>query len=337
MEVDGSEGGGQLLRTSLALAAMRTEPLTLTGIRADRPEPGLRPQHLATLSLIGRICTAEIDGDSVGSTEVEFLPNPPVGGEYEIDIGTAGSITLLFNAVLPLAAVIDDALTVTVTGGTDVKWSPPMAYFKAVKLPLLRQYGLLAAVTSERTAYYPAGGGAATLFIGPSALSSFTLDDPGAPDSAHVYSKASMNLASQQVAERQAATATEALETAGWGVRHQETVYDVTLSPGSSITVRLDYERSLAGFDALGERGKPSEEVAKEAVDGALAFADTPAAVDRHMADQLLVFLASTGGRILIPVVTDHVETSLNLLQTFGYDVSVDKSTDRPTLVGSPE
>lgn len=337
IEVDGSAGGGQLLRTALALAAVQTQPVTLSGVRENRPEPGLRPQHLEGLQLLARICNAEVEGATVGSTEVVFHPESPTGGEYHVDIGTAGSITLLFDTVLPLATGLNDPLVVSATGGTDVKWSPPIAAHQTVKLPLLRRHGLHAAISLERTGYYPKGGGTATLLLAPSSLTPLRVEDRGDPDGARVYSKASLNLADQEVAERQLRAATEALTDDGWSVTHQETTYEDTASPGSSLSIRLDFEHTIIGGDALGERGKPAETVATEAVTAALGATATPATVDPRVADQLVVFLALAGGRIRVPAVTSHIETSLELLEAFGSTVTVSVTADTPWLVGSPE
>ena len=323
LEVDGSEGGGQLLRTALSLSALTGEPVEMTGIRGARPNPGLRPQHLAAVTLLAEVCDAEVSDVGVGTEALTFEPGPVAPGSVEVDVGTAGSVALLFDAVLPLATAIDAPLVVTATGGTAVKWSPTLAYYRLVKLPLLRQHGLQAAVEVDRPGFYPTGGGVARLYLGPSRLDGFDVRDRGDVVGARVHSLEAENLADRDVAARQAEAVLEPLEDAGLPVLERREHTAVADSPGSAVAVRLDYERTLAGFDALGERGRPAEDVGAAAAEAALAFDEGDAAVDRHAADQLLAFLALTGGELRIPAVTDHVATNRDLLATFGYPVDV--------------
>lgn len=336
LELDGSGGGGQLLRSALACSALTGQGFRMTGVRGGRSTPGLRPQHLAAVRAMAAICDADVDGDEQGSEAVAFRPGAIQPGEYEVDVGTAGSLTLLFDAVLPLATRIDAPLSLTATGGTDVRWSPPMDYLRRVKLPLLRRAGLGTAVDVDRRGFYPAGGGRATLRCWPSALSALDLAERGDRDGVRLYSTATTDLADADVAERQAATAADALAADGATVVERRASYVDAESPGSALVVRADYGNTAAGFDALGERGKPAEDVAREAVDAATGFHDGNAAVDEHLADQVLVLLGLGGGRVRIPAVTDHVESSLDLVGRFGLDVTVERDgeADGPLLVG---
>jgi RNA 3'-terminal phosphate cyclase (ATP) len=357
LEVDGSEGGGQLLRSALALSLLDGVPVEIGDVRGDRPEPGLKPQHLAAVETAAAVADATVEGTDLGSESVTFEPGEPTGGHYEVDIGTAGSVTLLFDTLLPLAATIDESLAVTATGGTDVSWSPPLAYYRGVKLPLLRRFGLAAAVDLDRTGFYPAGGGRATLFLWPSTLSPVALDTPLEPTAARVYSKAATDLVDAEVADRQADTATDTLEQRGIEVVERRTAYVASDGPGSALAVRLDgaphdgaphdgegaddglegqwddRQHPLAGFDAYGAPGKPAEEVAAEVTDQIRRFRGSGAAVDSHTADQLLVFLALAGGRVAVPGISDHVATSRDLLAAFDRPVGVDRSGPVPVLV----
>ncbi|QLH84098.1 RNA 3'-terminal phosphate cyclase [Halosimplex pelagicum] len=349
LEVDGSDGGGQLLRSALTLSVLDDEPVEIEHVRGNRSEPGLGAQHLAAVETAAAVADAEVEGAERGSETVTFEPETVAGGRYEADIGTAGSLTLLFDTLLPLAAAIDEPVSVTATGGTDVAWSPPLAYYRAVKLPLLRQFGLAAAVELDRTGFYPAGGGRATLRLWPSELSPVGLDGPLEPTAARVYSKAATDLADAEVAERQADAATDALRGLGIETVEHRTAYVASDSPGSALVVRLDgapmgtdgsasgsaepgRRRPLAGFDAYGAPGKPVEEVASEVTDQVRRFRGGGAAVDAHLADQLLVFLAVAGGRVAIPGVSDHVATNRALLETFDRPVGVDRSGPTPVL-----
>lgn len=331
-EVDGADGGGQLLRTGLTLSALTGESLEMEGIRGGRPEPGLRPQHLTAVELLSQICDATVSDVEIGTDSLTFEPGPIESGRYEVDVGTAGSVTLLFDAVLPLATAVDGPLVVTAEGGTDVTWSPTMAYYRRVKLPLLRQHGLQATVSVARRGFYPVGGGRATVSIGPSTLEPLAVASRGPVESARVISIESADLADQAVAQRQA----EAVENrlAGTDV----TVVERTLgtwatdSPGSAVCLRLDGAETVAGFDALGERGTPAEDIGQSAVDDALAFLEGDAAVDRHTADQLLVFLAMAGGEVRIPAETDHVATARDLVETFGFETTLERTASEPLL-----
>jgi RNA 3'-terminal phosphate cyclase (ATP) len=332
LDIDGGEGGGQLLRSGVALAALTGRAVRISDIRGNRAEPGLKPQHLTAVETLAELCDADLTGATDGSKEIAFDPGEPRGGHVEADIGTAGSVTLLFDAVLPLAAAIETPLAVTVTGGTAVKWSPPLATYRAAKLPLARDAGLHATVERHRTGFYPAGGGRATLHLAPAAPTPLALTDRGSLAGARVISRESRDLTAQSVASRQAGTARSRLEDADIEVTEEVVATAETASTGSALTVVFDYDRARAGFDALGEPGKPAETVAGEAVERALAFHEGAGVVDRHTADQLLVVLALAGGRIRIPEVTSHVESSLALLDAFGFDIALDESGPVPTV-----
>lgn len=335
IEIDGAQGGGGLVRTALTMAVLTGESFRIEAIRGARPTPGLRPQHLAAVRAVAQICDAEITGDVPNSETLTFRPGTLDGGSVAVDIGTAGSVMLLFDAVLPLAVGLDEPLSVTATGGTDVKWSPTAAYFRRVKLPLLRRFGLEAIVEIERTGFYPAGGGEATLWVEPSSLEPLALAERGAPRGVRIYSKASTDLESRSVAERQAAAAADELSGTGLDVIQKKTASADTDSTGSAITIRLDYKETSAGFDALGERGTPAEEVGRGAADAARAFDAGSAAVDEHMADQLLVALSLAGGRVSIPRRTAHVRTNRQLLSRFGFNISLQPQQDGTVLLTS--
>ena len=325
-ELDGAEAGGQYLRTALALAVVEGRPVRIENVRGDRPTPGLAHQHLAVVETIAELCDANVSGASVGAETVEFEPGTDgrvPGGEYAVDIPTAGSLTLLFDALLPLAGSLEAPLSVTATGGTDVAWSPPLDYLRHVKLPLLERFGLDAAVDCERRGFFPEGGGTATLRLSPSTIEPIHLTDRGALSTLRLHSIESASLADRDVARRQLGGAIERLDPTGDVAVESNTSTVESPSPGSAIVIELGFERSLAGTDALGERGKPAERVGEEAADEALALLAGSAAVDPHLADQLLVFLAISGGRLRIPSVTDHVAAAVDLLASFDRELSV--------------
>ncbi|MFA9417145.1 RNA 3'-terminal phosphate cyclase [Natrinema sp. HArc-T2] len=341
--LDGSSAGGQFLRSALALSILENEPVRLEHVRGDRSTPGLRHQHLTVLEMMVDLCDADVSGDEVGAETVEFEPGLAetdpyrgrlAGGTYDVDIGTAGSVTLLFDALLPLATVLESPLSVTVTGGTDVAWSPPLDYFRYVKLPMVRRFGLVAACELDRRGFYPAGGGRATLRLAPSDLERVDLVERGSLEEARLYATESASLAERDVAHRQIEGALERLTDTVEVVERCETTA-VSRSPGSAMVLRLDHGTGLAGVSALGERATPAERVGEDAADAANRFLEGSAPVDRHMADQLLVILALAGGRVRVPAVTDHVETGCALLEDVGVDVRLE-SDDETTIVSVP-
>lgn len=334
LEIDGSAGGGQLLRTALSLSAVTEQSVTVTNVRGARPDPGLKPQHLTAVQALTAACDATVDGATLGSEEVVFQPGTPEPDDLEFDIGTAGALTLVFDAVLPLAVAIERPLSVTVSGGTAVKWAPPLTTYRHVKLPLCREFGLAVAVERHQSGFYPAGGGEATLHLWPATLSALSLGERGCVQGARIYSRASHDLGENGVARRQAETAHQVLDDAGVTALDRQVTTTAAASTGSALTVELVFERTRAGFDALGEPRKAASTVGRQAAEAAVDFAEGCGAVDTHLADQLLVFLALAGGTVVIPERTAHVETSLSLLDSFGFDLAVEETNRGVLLTG---
>jgi RNA 3'-terminal phosphate cyclase (ATP) len=322
LHLDGTDGGGQLVRSALTCSLLTGEGFELAGIRGDRPTPGLKPQHLAAVHLAADLADATVAGDDLESETLRFDPGDVTPGEYAVDIGTAGSVTLLCDVVLPLAARLDGQLTVTAEGGTDVKWSPPLDFFRHVKLPLLHEAGWNATLDVERRGFYPVGGGAVTLSLAPSTPARFALTERGERVEATVYAVETEHLAEADVADRLASQAVEGLRASDWSVdaRTRTVASD---SPGAVVVARLGFEDGVAGVSALGEKGMPAEDVADRAVDAAAAFESEPGAVDVRLADQLVLPVALAGGAVRISEVTAHVETNVDLVRAFGFDVRV--------------
>ncbi|MFP9192931.1 RNA 3'-terminal phosphate cyclase [Natronosalvus vescus] len=359
--LDGSDAGGQFLRRALTLSALTGEPVRLESVRGNRPDPGLATQHLAVLETMATICDADVSGAELEAETVTFDPGLAgaiPGGEYTVEVGTAASLTLLIDSLLPLTHRLEAPLTLTATGGTDVAWSPPLDYLRYVKLPLLRRHGLQASLEVDRRGFYPAGGGRLRLQLAPSAFDPLELDRRGRIAGVRVYSTCAASLADADVGRRQAGGALERLRSGLQGrpaledddenrslevIERIETVAE-SHCPGSVIVLGLAFEREaqqdgtgtdwpLAGFSALGEPGKPAERVGEDAADEALAFLESDGTVDRYLADQLLDHLTLAGGRIRVPTVTDHVETSTRLLESFGVDL--EREADGKTTVVS--
>lgn len=326
--IDGGIGGGQVLRWSVAVAAIEQEAVEIVDIRGTRDTPGLRPQHVAAVQAIAEVTDAEVSGLEVGSEEITLEPGPVTCGAIAIDVGTAGSIPLVFDTLLPLVLEMTGPVRCKITGGTDVKWSPPVTYHRQVKLPFLREFGFRGKIEVERRGFYPKGGGQATLDMAPAEYTPIRLTDRGALEKAAIHSLATEDLADADVVTRQTEQAESELRSRTDVPIEASTEYVKADSTGSTILLELQYENSRAGFSALGEPGKPAEDVADTAVEAFEVYRKSAGAVDRHLADQLLPFLAVGGGTITTPESTGHIETAIAVLEEFGYEIDLDEQRD---------
>jgi RNA 3'-terminal phosphate cyclase (ATP) len=305
------EGGGQVLRTALALAVAVGRPVTLTNIRLRRPKPGLQPQHLATVRALATISEAEVDGDQPGSTSLSFAPRALKGGAYRFDVGavkaSAGSVSLIFQAVLLPLVLADVRSRITIVGGTHVPWSPPVHYLTEVFLPALATMGVRATATLRRWGWYPAGGGELEATIERADSLGGLSAEPGAapPD---IIGLSAVSRLPGSIAERQRRRAEERLGAAGLCASIAIEEDQGALGPGTVLFLAVP---GRAGFSALGRRGLPAEQVADAAVDQLLAWNASGAAVDEHLADQLVPFLAlgRTGSTLTCPRLTSHLTT----------------------------
>ena len=320
IHVDGSDGGGQLVRSAVGLSALLSEPVTVENIRGARSTPGLKHQHLAAVECLASVTDAAIEGASLGNEHLVFEPGAVQPGSYGVDVGTAGATTLVADAALPLALVLDEPISLSVRGGTDVKWSPPAAYVQAVKLRLLSRFGIVGTARVGRRGYYPAGGGSLTVTLGPSSPRSLTLTSRGGYESVAVVAHAATALEDAEVAERLVDSVRDELVRPldRWQVE-----YDRSPETGAGIVLVEEYEQTVIGASALGEPGTPAEDVAATAVSRLRGARSGAAAVDKHLADQLVPILALCGGQLRIPELTEHVEASLALLDAFDLPVDV--------------
>ena len=334
IEIDGGQGGGGVLRTAIGLALATGRPVRVDDVRGDRPEPGLKPQHVACVDAARQVSDGTVTGDGLGSETVEFIPGSIEGVPVDVDVGTAGSATLVCSTVLPAAAAAEGTVTLHVTGGTDVAWSPPADYFGGVTVAVLRAHGLAAALDVIRRGFYPVGGGTLGLTFGPSTLEPLSLDGRPSADRARIAAVASNDLLDADVADRLARTADERLAEHGLRVVSRGAEYVDSASTGAVVVVRIESAhgstgpRPVAGFSALGEPGVPAEEVATAAVEDLREWTDGSGVVDRHLADQLVPYLALAGGAVRIPEVTDHVESAVSVAREFGFDVAIDRDTE---------
>ncbi len=316
LHLDGSygEGGGQILRTALSLAAVTRVPVRIERLRAGRPKPGLRPQHLTAVQALARVCQAEVTGDHLSSQALTFHPRAPKGGHYLVDVaaktGSAGSVSLIAQALLPPLLLAGSPSTLILKGGTHVPWSPPVHYLSLVFLPALALMGVKVELTLERWGWYPKGGGEVRLKITQaSTLSRVEWRTPAAPVSFQALSAASK--LPEHVARRQAARLTARLQ----GAVPVDIIPASGLDPGSFVFLW----GPLAGFSALGAQGKPAEQVADEVAAAYLAFRDSHAALDPHLADQILPYLALAKGAsaVTTAAITSHLLTNAWVIEQF--------------------
>jgi RNA 3'-phosphate cyclase len=322
VKIDGSmgEGGGQVVRTSLALSAITGKSVLIRNVRARRTRPGLAAQHLTGVHAAQALCGAEVEGANLGSTELAFRPGPIRGGPYRFDVGTAGAITLVVQVIAPIALFADAPTSVTITGGTDVHWSPLADYCQGVFLAHLRQLGAQATLDVVRRGVYPKGGGEAHFQSAPWASGekrAIDLSAAGSVARLEVQSLASQDLEPARVAERQIAGFERQANPGRWGSLTSQSTYARMRSTGTSLHARLVTDRSILGVCTVGVRGKPAERVGAEAAALLEAEWSSGAAVDRWMADQIIPFLGFLGGTVRTSAITQHTETNIQVVERF--------------------
>lgn len=305
--IDGGmlEGGGQIIRTAVAAAALTGDPVHITNIRRNRSSPGLAAQHLAAVRAAAAVSGARVVSGEIGSTEILFYPGTLEKKDVTIDIGTAGSIPLVLSAWLPIALRCGGSITVT--GGTEVKAAPTIDYFKDVFLQYLIAHGARVSLTIGARGYFPTGGGTVQVIAMPSEL----MPTGSAQSTGSGIISASCGLF-RHVAERQAKSAAAIAGDLPVRIDRQK-------GPGigSSCTV---YSGSHGG-SALGRRGLPAEDVGRMAAEAYLFSQGGD--VDFHLFDQLLLYLAMNTGSLTTSRLTLHARTVVWLLEHFGYHISI--------------
>jgi RNA 3'-terminal phosphate cyclase (ATP) len=322
IEVDGSQksGSGTILRSAVALASILGEELYIHNIRQNRPQPGLKPQHLEAVLTAAKLCDAELKGAELNSRELWFRPKNVRGGNVEAEIGTAGSIPMLLMTVLPICIFAENTVHLHVArGGTDVSNSPTINYLQHTLLPALKRMGINAALTVQKYGYYPRGMGEATLTVDPCrGLRPLSLERFGELQAVKGVSVCTF-LAERKVAERQARAASEWLKDKGY-TADIKIINDKSnpLQKGSSVTLWTETSSgAILGADAIGEIRKTSETVGREAAERLYAEIITRPTVDVHLADMLIPYTALAKGRsvYLTRTVSEHLETNVWLAE----------------------
>ncbi|MBO3753493.1 MAG: RNA 3'-terminal phosphate cyclase [Candidatus Brockarchaeota archaeon] len=327
LEIDGSmgEGGGQVLRTAVALSAILRRPIRVFNIRARRSNPGLRPQHFAAVNAVARLTGARVEGLQVGSREIVFTPGGAEVTEATLDVGTAGSVPLVLQALMPVLAFSSRGASLVLKGGTNNPRAPPIDYVKEVFARVLAEMGYHVDIVVEKRGFYPRGGGIVRFRSKPvEVLKPFNLT--GFPGLRSVRILVYSARLPRHVADRTARSASLEIFRR-LGVEPSVEVEFMTggesnapLDPGCGIMILGTLENNVVfASSSLGERGKPSERVGLEAASEFIKQVETGAPVDRNLADQLVVYAALAKGvsKLRTSEITLHTLTTIRLVELF--------------------
>jgi len=313
IEIDGSygEGGGQILRTSVALSLLTQRTIRIGNVRAKRSKPGLLRQHLTAVRAASKISQATLTGDRLRSDTLTIAPGKVSHGEYHFAVGTAGSAALVFQTVLYPLMATPGRSRIVFEGGTHNQMAPPFDFLERAFLPLLADMGGKVELKLHRHGFYPAGGGCMTAEIEGSQLHPISLRERGA-----IKSKLARALVAnlpRNIAHREIKVLCKHL---GWGrdeVRTEEVPSD---GPGNVMLLEVTSQQCTEIFTGFGSKGKRSEQVAKDAISQAAAYLDTDVPVGTHLADQLLIPMAlAGGGSFCTQALTPHTTTNIELVR----------------------
>ena len=314
--IDGSygEGGGQILRTSLALSLVTGKPFSIANIRAGRKKPGLMRQHFTAVNAAVEIGLAAIQGNRIGSQEFTFEPKRIKSGNYHFAIGSAGSCTLVFQTILPALLIADEPSEVILEGGTHNPFAPPFDFLKKAFLPVINRMGPRVDAVLEKPGFYPAGGGRFRVSINPAGLKRFDLLERG--NIMNQTARASVANLPVSIANRELNVIHDKLEWDREGLKAVEV--ENSPGPGNILTIEIESEHITEVFTGFGEKGVSAEKVAKRAVKSVQEYLTLNVPVGRHLADQLLIPMALAGGgkfRTLSP--TKHTTTNAEIIKKF--------------------
>ncbi|MEM3030962.1 MAG: RNA 3'-terminal phosphate cyclase [Candidatus Micrarchaeia archaeon] len=313
LEIDGAEGGGQILRTAVSLSAVLRQPVRVTNIRKPRPNPGLQPQHLTGVSALAKICKAEVEGAEKGSLHLSFKPGMVAGGEYFFDVGTAGSISLVLQAILPALLFAETPSRLVIRGGTHVAWSPDFHFLQHVFAPAAALFGARVSLSLRSYGFYPKGGGEVEAAVEScDGLKAVRLVERGECSGVEGVS-ACANLP-EHIAARQAHAVLRIFPNA-----RVKTEIATAASPGSFVSLWCACENGFLGASALGKPGKRAEDVGREAAEAMRALLASPVCADNHLGDQLMIYAALAEGEsaFSVPSFTEHMRSNAVAIEAF--------------------
>jgi RNA 3'-terminal phosphate cyclase (ATP) len=337
LEIDGAsgEGGGQILRSSLALSLVTGIPFRMVNVRAGRKRPGLMRQHLTAVQAAAAVGQARVTGADVGSRELTFEPGVVRSGDYRFSVGTAGSATLVFQTIFPALALAKGRSSVTVEGGTHNPMAPPFDFLARAFLPLVERMGPRSTAVLEQPGFYPAGGGRFRVAIEPaSTFERLILLERG--EIRGRRATAVVALLPRSIAERELKQVRDRLN---WdpSALHIESVANA-VGPGNVVSVEIESEHVTELFTGFGERGVSAEQVGAGVANEAADYLGANVPVGRHLADQLLLPMALGGGgafRTVKP--SGHTRTHVELLRSFlGSDIQVRDAGERAWVIEVP-
>lgn len=312
MKIDGSygEGGGQILRTSVALSAVTGRPIEIENIRKGRPKPGLSLQHVKAVEELAKICEAKVSGCNLRSTHLSFEPGKLHEGTFIVDIGTAGSISLFLQCLMPAIMYAPGIIKIRIKGGTDVQWSPSIDYMRFVTLYALRKFGYEYELRVLKRGYYPRGGGCVEVIVNPSRLKNMSFDKKSCIIINGISHSSGLP---SHVVERQAGSARKVLLEHGFTSSISTEVNDHE-STGSGITL---WSETIGG-SALGRPGLKAETVGQNAAEAIITELRSGAGVDEFLADQLIPYMALAGaGSYTVRKISMHTKTNIWVTEQF--------------------
>lgn len=332
--IDGAsgEGGGQILRSALALSLISGKPFRIEHLRAGRDKPGLMQQHLTAVQAAAEIGQAEVDGAEIGSPRMEFRPSKVQSGEYHYDLETAGSTILVLQAILPGLLMGPGESRLTLEGGTHNPFAPPFEFLSRSYLPQINRMGPQVRTRLERPGFYPAGGGRMHVHVKPSdELAPIEITER-TPVRRVVVRSVVAHLPNQ-IARRELARVRRKMPSL-----QAETAMEVTSEtrgPGNVLFIEIETEDHTTIISAFGQRGIRAETVADQAVRNARRFLDSGAPIDDYLADQLLLPMALAGkGCFISPPLSPHARSNMHIITQFlGTRFEVEQETERTVRV----